>query len=103
MLAGLWAGLLGLGLGWAGLGWAGWAGWAGGWAGLGWAELTGLGWAGLLGGWLLAALWAGWAGLVLTGFGRKLRFCPFHSWFWRAGACKQDLRCHGIQFLFILS
>ena len=91
VLAGLWLGLPGL-AGWAGLGWLVLAGL------LGWRP-SGLGWAGWLLGWLL-----GWAGLVLTeSFDRKFQLLLLVFGFGGPGLAKQDLRCRGIQFLFILS
>ena len=67
--------------------------------------LAGLCWAGL--GWRWAGLalgWAGLAGLVLAErIDRKFRFLLFFFGFDGQGLAKQDLRCHGIQFLFILS
>ena len=96
--SGLWA--LGSGL-WAGLGWAGLAGLGWGWAGLGCA-------AGCWAGWLLVLGWLlGWAGLdrqlCTQSLDRKNRFLLFIFVFGGLGIAKQDLRCRGIQFLFILS
>ena len=63
------------------VGWGGFGGWVGGLE-LGWAGAGGAG-PGL--GWLLGS-----AGLFIFGFGGL-------------GLAEQGLRCHGIQFLFILS
>ena len=97
------------GLGWAGwrleswvgltLGWLGGLGWLGVGLGQGWGWRAGLG-AGLtwaVGGWAGRPGWAGWDGLgELAGTAARLAWGGL-------GLAKQDVRCHGIQFLFILS
>ena len=93
------------GWGWAGLGWW-WA--AGGLKPAGWAVGPGLGLE-------LGGSWLGWAGIGLGELGRLVGLAGrvgrtgwaglagTAAWLAWLGFAKQDARCHGIQFLFILS
>ena len=112
----------GWGLGAGGWGWGGWVGWEvvcflpsnfglPGRAGLGWAEQArglglgwpraGLRWAGLLLGWALLAAGLGW--LCSKVLNESFFLLLFAFGFGKLGIAKQDLLCHGIQSLSILS